>query len=590
MASVDRVGQELESRYRLVARALDRGSGACWDAVDARRDNAPVTVKFLRAVEGAALPPPLLAAIRARKVFRHDAVPTVLAHGLDGRTPWIVFDALQGDSLGTQLEASWAQGQALEPSHLRAVIVAVRDALRAAHTAPLPLFAGTIAPGAVLLRARATRGLVAALPDLGLWSWLDPPDDASAHSARWLVSRAPELEAGPVDARTDVFALAAWMTEILATPPVAGAQQGSVTADRHRDDVPTRVWSVLAAAMVPSPAERFAGVGVLGMALDTAWSSPVPAARSRLAAAAPAPAASGAPDSLLETIAPSLQRPPSLQAVLPTPAPAPAPATPLLSLPALPAAPTPALSEAPAVSPTRAPSAPQALEPLPEGDNPWATHVLQRSPPVPSAPRHTEMLDAESLLAEPRTGRRIADMVRDLPAPDDEALAQSTLVASRPVPAPEADDLLATLVSAPAPTAAPKALARFTAAPTPTAKPGPGRTVRLSDLVAEPPPQGPAEHLGSTLVAQKPRGSAAPADVDVTVPSGAGARPLATDAANLPLNVPSDTLIGSVSSVPGHNVSLVSAPPPPAPPAGRRAVYIVVAVLVAVVGILWGLR
>ncbi len=164
MGSVDRVGQELDSRYRLVARALDRGAGACWEAVDTRRDNAPVTVKFLRAVEGAALPPSLLAAIRARKVFRHDAVPTVLAHGLDGRTPWIVFDALQGDSLGTQLEASWAQGQALELSHLRAVIAAVRDALRAAHTAPLPLFAGTMAPGAVLLRAQGhtrTRGRVA---------------------------------------------------------------------------------------------------------------------------------------------------------------------------------------------------------------------------------------------------------------------------------------------------------------------------------------------------------------------------------------------------------------------------------------------
>lgn len=411
-------GTLIGDRYKLIARAPDRGAGETWRAEDVRRAGAAVSVKFLRAVDGAELPPGMLAAVRARKVFRHDAVPAVLAHGLHGGRPWVVFEELPGASAGALLDEARAQGRLVDLGLLRAAIASVADALHAAHAAPQPLFAGTIAPGAVVVPPKPVRGMGALLVDLGLHGHLDAPDDADPRSARLLVTDAPELLRGAPSVRGDVFALGALCTELLAAPADAGDTVGRVSEARRRADVPPGVWRALSAAMATDTAARFADVAALQKALDAAWREPLSPLQRLLA---PAAASKGA-DSLLDSIVlpandpaaapPSLAPARGAVARVVTPAPLPV-SGPLPEL-----APEPPTIPLP---PATAPAGPSALarllsEQMPAARQPtaWDTNVLQGTP----APVDDDTATVVAVKAPPRPpaeydgNRTVLDPVR----------------------------------------------------------------------------------------------------------------------------------------------------------------------------------
>lgn len=437
-------------RYKLVARAADRGAGQSWRAVDARREGVTVTVKSMCAVDGDAPPAALLAVIRARKALRAEAVPTLLAHGVHGGRAWVAFDDVQGASVGAMLDAARLEGEQIPLATARQVLDAVLAAARDALAAPLPVSAGVITPGGVIVAEGRGGKRVVRVVDFGLHAWLDAPDDAPPRSARTLVTLAPELPSGPITARSDVFALAAWATELLALPPDLGATMGAVVDARRRPDVPAAVWAALSSAMSPSPEKRPEDVAALSRALDAAWAVRTSALQSRIVA--PAPASSG---SLLETVAPDG---PSLGVVRDAARAAvqAAPSTPVLQLPALPDAPAPARQATPLSA--------RVTQPQPADDeNPWSTNVLQRVPSDLHAEENPWSTGVLQRVPDELIAQRPAPIAADeapwrAPGPSlDQTVSEwspGSGFARDPVaPAPEAvdDDLMETVVAEAAP-------------------------------------------------------------------------------------------------------------------------------------------
>lgn len=168
---------------------------------------------------------------------------------------------------------------------------------------------------------------------------------------------------------------------------------------------------------------------------------------------------------------------------------------------------------------------------------------------------------------------------------EQEAEQASTFVARRPVAAPDDDDLQATLVTGQAAREAGRAPAPISRASAPASRRGPAPTVRLSDLAVEATRQPPPDSYASTLVAKNARSRSVPGEEDVTVPAGAPAPFLA------PMNVPSDTLVASSRSPrpldPAAGAPLTK---PSVSAVHRGRAFAVVAVLIVVLGLLWGLR
>jgi serine/threonine-protein kinase len=175
---------------------------------------------------------------------------------------------------------------------------------------------------------------------------------------------APEqIEGGPVDARTDVYALGCVLYECLTgSPPFSQGTEHAVlhahlvdpppSLSRVRPELPLAFDGVIATAMAKDPDDRYSSCGDLARAARNAASG---AARRVDGAPPPAPA---------ETVA------------SPPPPPAPAP----LSVPAAPSSDTPVPVAAAAAAPPAA-AAPTAQEPITEEaagkKGPWLTPVKQ---------------------------------------------------------------------------------------------------------------------------------------------------------------------------------------------------------------------
>nr|MBK7069191.1 hypothetical protein [Deltaproteobacteria bacterium] len=392
-------------------------------------------LKFLRAT-GGEFDPNALRLVRSLRALRHPVVPSVLNHGVHNGLPWVASEDVPGASLGTMLDQARVAGAMIDLGLIRAAFEGVAAALTAAHTAPLPVFHGALTPGSVIVLPKSRRGPTCALLDLGLAPWLAPPPDASVRSARMLAVRAPELSHGTIGVGTDVFALGALLTELLAVPAAVGQTLVAVTAIRRRPDVAAGVWMVLERAMAVAPEQRFRSVDTLTTTLAASWSE-VPAARSVEATpVAGAPARS----SLLETVAPTAQPGPRLD----TPA-----AT--VSAPVT-TAPTPILGPMPALlagPPAPAPTAPARPS---DWQNPWATAMIQGKPSTIPPPIEDPFEQTIMEGVAPRSsnagmtladeGGGISSLGATLPMgflrPEAEAPLNATLIAATPRPLREA--------------------------------------------------------------------------------------------------------------------------------------------------------
>lgn len=451
------------NRYTLESAVPDRGLGETWRSRDGQREGAPMQLKFLRAVAGDEMPPDALKVIRALRALRHPVIPSVVNQGVHAGRPWIAFDDLTGDSLGTRLDRARSRGELLDLALLRSVFDGVAAALTAAHNAPVPLLHGALTPGSVIVLARPARGAAGALLDLGLAPWLDAPTDLAARSARALITPAPELaRGGRPSVQSDVFSLGALLTELLATPPSPGQTMMAVSAARRRGDVPSGVWFVLEKSMLLRPEERFPTVDALAAAVGRAWSE-VPTSISSGEPPASSPTDASARSSLLGTFS-SEVAPPSF-------------ATPPVAV----AAPmAPLLGAMPVLSP------PVPSSPPPGWENPWSTLALQaklptsvfepvepeptllevRVPDAPPAPDpgSTFTMDVSSMpwargldpTASP-DATLLAGPSPRVSSPDGTLMAESPLAFRRPEPPPSVPS---PWVAPPAPLGSPPARAK----------------------------------------------------------------------------------------------------------------------------------
>ncbi len=222
--------------------------------------------------------------------FRGEAIAAArLAH------PSIVsvYDTLAEDGVnaivmelvsGTTMRADLDQHGPLQLSAVLAIGTQVADALGAAHASGL--VHRDVKPANILLSADG-RVLVADFGIAKAAEGADLTNDGSmVGTAKYL---APEqVEGGPIDGRTDLYALGVVLYEALAgTPPfVADTDTGTALARLHRDPTPLRqlrpqipvaVELVVTRAMARQPDDRFPDAAAMRRALLAAGADPTQA-------------------------------------------------------------------------------------------------------------------------------------------------------------------------------------------------------------------------------------------------------------------------------------------------------------------------
>ncbi len=233
--------------------------------------------------------------------FRAEAIAAArLAH------PSIVsvYDTLADDGVnaivmelvsGTTMRADLDRHGPLALNAVLAIGTQVADALGAAHAAGL--VHRDVKPANILLSGDG-RVLVA---DFGIAKAAEGADLTSdggmVGTAKYL---APEqIEGGPIDGRTDLYALGVVLYEALTGEPpfAADTDAGTALARLHRDptpvralrpDIPPGVADVVARAMARRPEDRFPDAAALRRALLAAGADPDQAPAAAQAAAASA--------------------------------------------------------------------------------------------------------------------------------------------------------------------------------------------------------------------------------------------------------------------------------------------------------------
>jgi len=235
-----------------------------------------------------------------------------------------VYDAGEHDGLlyvtmryvdGTDLARVLAERGRLEPPEAAGVIAQVGEALDAAHRAGI--VHRDIKPANVLLEPRE-RGWHATLTDFGLMKDLHATSQitqAGSMIGTFDYAAPEQLQEGPVDARTDVYALGGLLYQTLTGKVPYPRETAAATMLAHLDAPPPSVLSVLPdagerlgavvrRAMAKDPAERFQSAGDLGRAALAAAADRAP--RADAGSVATGDAAPG------EDRAPAIALPPAL--------------------------------------------------------------------------------------------------------------------------------------------------------------------------------------------------------------------------------------------------------------------------------------
>lgn len=277
----DLTGRVLAGRYRLNRPIASGGMAQVWEATDetlARR----VAVKilhphlaqddsFVRRFRGEAIAAARLA---------HPSIVSVYDTVADGGINAIVMELVTGTTMRADLD----QHGPLQLTAVLAIGTQVADALGAAHASGL--VHRDVKPANILLSADG-RVLVA---DFGIAKAAEGSDltgDGSmVGTAKYL---APEqVEGGPVDGRTDLYALGVVLYEALTgTPPfTADTDAGTALARLHRDPTPPRrlrpeiplaVEQVVTRALARHPDGRYPDAAAMRQALLAAGADPAQA-------------------------------------------------------------------------------------------------------------------------------------------------------------------------------------------------------------------------------------------------------------------------------------------------------------------------
>lgn len=263
-------GATIAGRYAL-GRMLGRGGmGVVHEAIQLDLGRA-VAVKLLPPTADATASSRFAREARTLAQLAHPNIVQIFDYGTDLGTAYVVMERLDGRPLSTALRADGPFDVA------RAVAVAgeILRALAATHRAGV--VHRDIKPANVFLLA----GDRVKLLDFGIAATSDgsPRLTATGTTLGTPMYMAPEqVLAGPIDGRTDLYAVGVCLFEILtgrrpwsatsSTQVIAQIVQGGAPrADAVRPDVPQWLADVIARAMARDPAARFADAESFAAAL-----------------------------------------------------------------------------------------------------------------------------------------------------------------------------------------------------------------------------------------------------------------------------------------------------------------------------------
>jgi serine/threonine-protein kinase len=262
-----RAGHVVAGRYELVAPIASGGMAEVWEALDQVLQR-PVAVKLLHRHLAAdeAFTQRFRAEAVAAARLHHPAIVAIYDTCTDDGHEAIVMELVRGRTLRQYLDE---RGQ-LHPDEVVQIGADVADALTAAHSAGI--VHRDIKPANILLCDDA-RVMVT---DFGIAKVRDDSDLTNTGTMLGTVKYlAPEqVEAAPIDGRTDIYALGVVLYEALVGRPPFHADTAAATAlarlhqtpptpRRSRPDVEPGLDATIMRAMARRPSDRFASAAEL---------------------------------------------------------------------------------------------------------------------------------------------------------------------------------------------------------------------------------------------------------------------------------------------------------------------------------------
>ncbi|WP_437774716.1 serine/threonine-protein kinase [Sorangium sp. So ce1097] len=267
-------------KYQLLRKAGEGAMGSVWVAANTALE-ANVAIKVLRPeMRSPAIAERLLREARAAAKLSHPGIVRVFDLGKTaGGTPYIVMELLEGEALRDVL----CRDQRLLPEAAIAILLPVASAMHAAHERGV--VHRDLKPDNVMLTELGEGRLQPKVVDFGIAkvTWTEPESGSTGAAVIGTPQYMPPEQAlgqGHIDHRADIWALCTMLYEVISgETPYAGEQGFGTLRAILQDPVPSLVercgtdpalWSIIERGLRKDPAERWASMRELGVAL-AAW-------------------------------------------------------------------------------------------------------------------------------------------------------------------------------------------------------------------------------------------------------------------------------------------------------------------------------
>lgn len=294
-------GQILDGRYEILAPLAEGGMGAVYRARRTLLGDEVAIKVVLPDLTNRTARDRFLRESRLAASLRHPAIVSIFDFDMpEGGQPYLVMELLTGPSLRDEIHA---HGR-LEVSDVQHITPAICSALQQAHVNGI--VHRDIKPANIVAHEYMGGSRVYKLVDFGVANLRQTTDETRLTGPDQFVGTvayaAPEqLTAGAVDARSDIYSLAAVVFEMLTgRPPFAGDDVMTIVAGHLstppprirslRPDVPHWLDAAVARGLAKAPSDRFQTAAEFGEALRgpgdeetrTNDSRPIPVSNSGL--------------------------------------------------------------------------------------------------------------------------------------------------------------------------------------------------------------------------------------------------------------------------------------------------------------------
>jgi hypothetical protein len=264
-------GENQLGPYRLAKRLGNGGMGEVWEAAHRDRPGAPVALKMIKGAPGS---PAIVQALREGRIglgLCHPNIVRTFDVGFSKGRAYIVLELLRG---ATVAELCPLPGAPLPYPAAAAVALHALAGLQYAHGAkgedgrPLHLVHNDVKSSNLFVTPTGAIKLL----DFGIASvraegGAGSPEHRPAGTVAYM---APErIEGAPADPRSDLYALAVVVAELLSGDGRTAAPLGPLPAG-----VPAELHRWLRVALDPDPRQRFASAGEMAAALRACVAEP----------------------------------------------------------------------------------------------------------------------------------------------------------------------------------------------------------------------------------------------------------------------------------------------------------------------------